>query len=95
MFTGAAGELPGDLAVRVADPLAWPQTLAHLTRQALTRIDQRGLQMHRLTQAILRGSPLTASLMIQDCQHVHRMPIPAGMTCAAHRIAIHGQNDET
>jgi hypothetical protein len=53
-FTGAAGELPGDLAARVADPLAWRQTLVHLTRQSLARIDHRGLQMHRLTQAILR-----------------------------------------
>jgi hypothetical protein len=33
--------------------------------------------------------------MIQDRQRVHRLPIAAGMTCAAHRIAIHGQNDET
>ena len=54
LFTGAAGDLTGDLAVRVADLMAWPQTLAHLTRQALARVDQRGLQMHRLTQAILR-----------------------------------------
>jgi hypothetical protein len=54
MFTGAVRELPGDLAVRVADPLAWRQTLAHLARQSLCRVDQRGLQMHRLTQAILR-----------------------------------------
>src|SRR5262249_6657957 len=48
------GELPGELAARVADPLAWRQTLAHLARQSLARIDQRGLQLHRLTQAILR-----------------------------------------
>ncbi len=54
VFTAAATELPGDLAARIADPLAWRQTLAHLTRQALARIDQRGLVMHRLTQAILR-----------------------------------------
>ena len=54
LFTGAAGELPGELAARAADPLAWRQTLAHLARQSLARIDQRGLQMHRLTQAILR-----------------------------------------
>jgi tetratricopeptide (TPR) repeat protein len=54
MFTRAARDLPAELADRVADPLAWSQTLAHLTRQALARIDQRGLQMHRLTQAILR-----------------------------------------
>jgi DNA-binding phage protein len=54
VFTGAASVLPGDLAARIADPLAWRQTLAHLTRQSLARIDHRGLQMHRLTQAILR-----------------------------------------
>ena len=54
LFTGAASDLPGDLAARVADPLAWRQTLAHLARQSLARIDHRGLQMHRLTQAILR-----------------------------------------
>ena len=54
LFTGAPGELPGELAARAADPLAWRQTLAHLARQSLARIDQRGLVMHRLTQAILR-----------------------------------------
>ena len=46
--------MPGELAARAADPLAWRQTLAQLTRQSLARIDHRGLQMHRLTQAILR-----------------------------------------
>jgi Domain of unknown function (DUF4365)/Tetratricopeptide repeat/Domain of unknown function (DUF4062)/NB-ARC domain len=45
---------PGELGARAADPLAWRQTMAHLTRQSLARIDQRGLVMHRLTQAILR-----------------------------------------
>jgi hypothetical protein len=54
LFTSAVGVLPGELAVRAADPLAWRQTLAHITRQSLARIDHRGLQMHRLTQAILR-----------------------------------------
>ena len=54
LFTGALGGLPGELAARAADPLAWRQTLAHLTRQSLARVDQRGLQLHRLTQAILR-----------------------------------------
>jgi hypothetical protein len=46
--------LPSELAARVIDPLAWRQTLARLARQSLARIDHRGLQMHRLTQAILR-----------------------------------------
>ena len=54
LFTGAGGDLPGELAARAADPLAWRQTLAHLARPSLARIDHRGLQMHRLTQAILR-----------------------------------------
>ena len=54
LFTANPGELPGELAARAADPLAWRQTLAQLTRQSLARIDQRGLVLHRLTQAILR-----------------------------------------
>ena len=54
LFTSAPGELPGELAARAADPLAWRQTLAQLARQSLARVDQRGLVMHRLTQAILR-----------------------------------------
>ena len=54
LFTGAVSVLPGELAARAADPLAWRRTLAQMTRQSLARIDHRGLQMHRLTQAILR-----------------------------------------
>jgi TIR domain/Tetratricopeptide repeat/NB-ARC domain len=54
LFTAAVSELPDALAARAADPLAWPETLAQLARQSLARIDQRGLVMHRLTQAILR-----------------------------------------
>jgi DNA-binding XRE family transcriptional regulator len=54
LFTGAAGELPGGLAARAGDPLAWRQILARLARRSLARIDQHGVQMHRLTQAILR-----------------------------------------
>jgi tetratricopeptide repeat protein/NB-ARC domain-containing protein len=54
LFTSAPGKLPDDVAVRVADPLAWRQTLARLARRSLARIDERGLVMHRLTQAILR-----------------------------------------
>jgi hypothetical protein len=54
LFTRAPDALPVALAARTADPLAWRQTLAHMTRRSLARIDQRGLQFHRLTQAILR-----------------------------------------
>ena len=56
LFTDAPGELPGDLADRAVDPLAWRQTLAHLVRQSVARVDQRGLQVHRLTQVILRDN---------------------------------------
>ena len=54
LFTAAPEALPDELAARASDPLAWRQTLGHLARQSLARIDQRGLVMHRLTQAILR-----------------------------------------
>jgi hypothetical protein len=54
-FNRAFMELPSELAARVADPMAWPETVAQLARQSLARVDQRGLQMHRLTQAILRS----------------------------------------
>src|SRR5262249_40097959 len=54
LFTAATGELPGLLAGRAADPLAWRQTLAHLASRALVRLDHNALQMHRLTRAILR-----------------------------------------
>ncbi len=54
LFGAASAELAGELAARAADPLAWQETLAHLARPALARIDQRGLHMNRLTQAILR-----------------------------------------
>jgi hypothetical protein len=54
LFTGAPGELPGELAARAADPLGWRQTLARLARQSLARVDRRGLVLHQLTQAILR-----------------------------------------
>jgi hypothetical protein len=54
LFTTAPGVLPGELAARAADPLAWRQTLGQLARQSLARIDPGGLVLHRLTQAILR-----------------------------------------
>jgi len=54
LLTGAAAELPIELATLAADSLAWRQALAGLTRQSLARVDGRALQLHRLTQAILR-----------------------------------------
>jgi hypothetical protein len=57
LFTSNAGELPGELAARAADPLAWRQTLARLGRKSLARIGQHGLVMHRPPPAhVLRRS---------------------------------------
>ncbi|MGH3159847.1 MAG: FxSxx-COOH system tetratricopeptide repeat protein, partial [Streptosporangiaceae bacterium] len=60
LFTTAVAELPDALAARAADPLAWRLTLGQLSKQALARVDQRGILLHRLTQAILRDR-LTAT----------------------------------
>ena len=54
LITGAIDKLPSPLKARAADPVAWRNTLGHMTRQSLARVDPSGLQMHRLTQAILR-----------------------------------------
>ena len=53
-FTRAAGQLPAPLNAAAADQLALGQSLARISDQALARIDQQGLLMHRLTQAIIR-----------------------------------------
>jgi len=54
LFTGAARVLGGQLPAPAADPLTWGLTVASLAQHSLARIDRRGLQLHRLTQAILR-----------------------------------------
>jgi len=54
-FPRAAADLPGPLAAAVGDPVAWRTVLGRVRAQALARLDQRGLVMHRLTQAIVRG----------------------------------------
>jgi cell fate (sporulation/competence/biofilm development) regulator YlbF (YheA/YmcA/DUF963 family) len=53
-FPTAVGRLPEHLARSVIDPLAWRNLLTVLSRSALARVDERSLQMHRLTQAIMR-----------------------------------------
>ena len=55
-FTNAAAALPELIAACAADPVAWLQLPSRACRSSLARIDQRerSLQMHRLTQAILR-----------------------------------------
>ncbi len=54
VLTTTAAGLPAALARRAGDPLAWRKTLARLAGQGLARVDHRGVQLHRLTQAILR-----------------------------------------
>ena len=51
----AAVQLPEPLCRAAGDPVAWRQALARISGQALARIDPHGLQMHRLTQAIIRS----------------------------------------
>ena len=53
-FSAAAHELSGPLAAATADMLAWRKALTALSRSSMARIEQETLQMHRLTQAILR-----------------------------------------
>ena len=53
-FTQAAAHLPALLAESAVDAVKWHRELARIGRHALARIDQNGLQMHRLTQAIVR-----------------------------------------
>jgi hypothetical protein len=53
-FSRAATELPAPLSRAAADLAAWRGVLGRIGGRALARIDHRGLQMHRLTQAILR-----------------------------------------
>src|SRR5690242_10508105 len=81
LFTAALSVLPTELAARAADPLAWRQTLAHLTRQSLARIDHRGLQMHRLTQAILRDrlTPAQATATRQYAEALQAASDPGDM----------------
>jgi hypothetical protein len=81
LFTAAVGVLPTELAARAADPLAWRQTLAHITRQSLARIDHRGLQMHRLTQAILRDrlTPAQAAATRQYAEAMQAASDPGDM----------------
>ena len=53
-FAKAVARLPTPLADAAADPLTWRRVLAALGDSALARVDQRGLAMHRLVQAVIR-----------------------------------------
>jgi hypothetical protein len=53
-LTTAAGTLPEPIAASAADPMGWAHLRRQIGRSSLVRIDENSLQMHRLTQAILR-----------------------------------------
>jgi len=82
LLTGAAAELPAELAARAADPIAWRQTLTQVSGHALARLDHRGLQMHRLTQAILRNrlTPEQAAATRQRAEAILAASNPGNMT---------------
>jgi len=71
-FIVAAAQLPGVLASQASDPLSWRRVLARISRNAVARVDQNGLQMHRLTQATLRAylSPDQASATRKSAEMV-------------------------
>jgi tetratricopeptide (TPR) repeat protein len=54
-FARAAAALPAPLTRKAADPVTLHQCLAAAGRSGLVRIGNGELQMHRLTQAIIRG----------------------------------------
>jgi tetratricopeptide (TPR) repeat protein len=54
-FPRAGAALPAPLARKAADPVAWHQVLAAAWRSGLVRLGNGELQMHRLTQAVIRS----------------------------------------
>jgi hypothetical protein len=69
-FPRAAAQLPAPLAAAAADPVAWREVLARIRQQALARLDQHGLLMHRLTQAIVRDHlPADQADAARDAAH--------------------------
>jgi hypothetical protein len=56
-FTRATSDLSAPLGTTAADSARWRQVLGRIGQHALARIDHHGLQMHRLTQAVLRDQP--------------------------------------
>ncbi|HUN36978.1 MAG TPA: FxSxx-COOH system tetratricopeptide repeat protein [Trebonia sp.] len=53
-FTRDFAPVSGPLEEAASDPLAWRQAIAEVRRSLLVRLDQQGVVMHRLTQAIVR-----------------------------------------
>lgn len=54
LISTAAGSLPKPLASKAADPVALGRLLAAISRSSLARVGVNTVDMHRLTQAVLR-----------------------------------------
>ena len=54
ILLASVAALPEGLAVGIADQAAWTRVADQLQRYSLARVDQRGLLMHRVSQAALR-----------------------------------------
>jgi tetratricopeptide (TPR) repeat protein len=54
-FPRAGAALAAPLTRKAGDPVAWHQVLAAAGRSGLARLGNGELQMHRLTQAVIRG----------------------------------------
>lgn len=66
-FSSSADHLPHGLGACAADQLAWGQVVGRLTGSTLIRVEPHGLQMHRLTQAIIRDYlPLAESARARE-----------------------------
>ncbi|HSZ31211.1 MAG TPA: FxSxx-COOH system tetratricopeptide repeat protein, partial [Pseudonocardiaceae bacterium] len=59
LFTTHPNRLPAPLAAATGDPVAFAGMIGLLRRRALARVGPDSLQIHRLVQAILRGSPIS------------------------------------
>jgi tetratricopeptide (TPR) repeat protein len=57
LFTARPDQLPPPLATAAGDPVAFAGITGLLRRRALARVGPDSLQVHRLVQAILGGSP--------------------------------------
>jgi hypothetical protein len=95
----AASRLPDRLATRLGDPLERLKLLTTLTRTSLAHLDDDGLTMHRLTQAILRARTqpaaairgLAEAIVITNCPaDAAEMPAtwPAWARILPHLLAL-------
>ena len=79
LFTAGAAALPEALAAIATSPLKLHQSLGLISRYGLAHLDQSGLQVHRLVQAILRDLS-TPKQRDDDARCIQALLIAAGPT---------------